>query len=223
MNIAIIDDEPVFLDIIQDYLKTITSYEIETYSFTSIKDLEQSPIPYDLLLLDIDMPDYDGIQYSQTHKDKKIIFVTNYSSRMKEAFGSNVYGFIEKTDTQESFCQEIKKVIEEIQQEKSINLKTDIGIFSFPVKDIVYGQYLSNRRVSFVVNQKLYVYKGKTLQEFMMMLGEGFYLIDRDTFINMDHVLGVVKNQVILRDVKHRLTVSSRRQKEIKELFLRRK
>lgn len=223
MNIAIVDDEPIFLEMIQDYLNNITQYEIETYSFISVHDMEKSSVLFDLLLLDIDMPDCDGIEYSKMHRDKKIIFVTNYGMRMKEAFGFNVYGFIEKSDSCELFCEKVMSVIEEIMKERTISLKTDLGMFSFLVKDIVYGQYLSNRRVSFVVDNKVYIYKGKTLQEFVDMLGDGFSLIDRDTFVNMEHVIGVVGNQVILRNIKHRLTTSARRQKEIKELFLRRR
>ena len=91
------------------------------------------------------------------------------------------------------------------------------------MKDIVYGQYLSDRRISFVVNQKSYIYKGKTFKEFVEMLGDGFYFIDRDTFINMDHVIGIVNNQVILKDIHQKLIISSRRQKEVKDIFLRRK
>ena len=31
---------------------------------------------YDFILLDIEMPDYDGIEYSKKHLDQKIIFGT---------------------------------------------------------------------------------------------------------------------------------------------------
>ena len=55
------------------------------------------------------------------------------------------------------------------------------------------------------------------------MIGDGFYFIDRDTFINMDHVIGIVNNQVILKDIHQKLIISSRRQKEVKDIFLRRK
>lgn len=41
MNIAIVDDEPIFLEMIQDYLNNITQYEIETYSFISVHDMEK--------------------------------------------------------------------------------------------------------------------------------------------------------------------------------------
>lgn len=223
MNIAIVDDEPIFLEIIQNNLQDIVNENIETYSFTSVKDMERTDTIFDFILLDIDMPDCDGIQYSIHHRDVKIVFITSHSSRMKDAFGSNVYGFIEKDDSKEMFCQKMRMVIQEISHMRTIDIKTDIGIYHFQVDDIVYGQYLSNRQISFIVRQKSYIYKGKSLQEFMMMLGDGFYLIDRNTFVNMKHVIGVVNNQVILRDIHQRFTMSARRQTEIKNIFLKRK
>ena len=223
MNIVIVDDEPMILNIIQKQLQYIHDKDIETYSFTSIQDMQKARVPIDLLLLDIDMPDCDGITYSKEHRDMKIIFVTSQGQRMKEAFGYNVYGFVEKDHLKEELCQKVIEVIKELKQERTIELKTDLGCFQFYLKDIVYGQYLSDRRISFVVNQKSYIYKGKTFKEFVEMLGDGFYFIDRDTFINMDHVIGIVNSQVILRDIHQKLIISSRRQKEVKDIFLRRK
>lgn len=55
MNIAIVDDQQEFLDIIG---KTLFDIDYDVYSFTSVFDMEKTGILFDLVLLDIDMPDY---------------------------------------------------------------------------------------------------------------------------------------------------------------------
>ncbi|WP_147573539.1 hypothetical protein [Candidatus Stoquefichus massiliensis] len=53
------------------------------------------------------MPDYDGVHYAQQHLNKYIAFITNQRRRMKEVFGRNVYGFIEKNDNEKGYYQVI--------------------------------------------------------------------------------------------------------------------
>ena len=45
MNIVIVDDEPMILNIIQKQLQYIHDKDIETYSFTSIQDMQKARVP----------------------------------------------------------------------------------------------------------------------------------------------------------------------------------
>ena len=89
ITVGIIDDEQIFCDKIKNIL--LLEFDcLRTFTYNSINELDQD---FDFMILNIDMPDYDGIDYAKANEDKKIIFVTSHNHRYKEAFGPNVYGF----------------------------------------------------------------------------------------------------------------------------------
>ena len=63
IKVAIVDDEQTICDKIKNILLKFD--DIRTYTYNSLSLLDQK---YDFILLDIEMPDYDGIEYSKKHK-----------------------------------------------------------------------------------------------------------------------------------------------------------
>ena len=72
----------------------------------------------DILILDIDMPGIDGIQeknqMQKKNRNTNIIFVTNYSERMREAFGPWVFAFVDKGDIEKDLKRILPELIERI-------------------------------------------------------------------------------------------------------------
>src|SRR5699024_2880748 len=94
IKIGIIDDQQNWLTVINDKLKT--HYQgLSLFLYRSVKEIDRDLY---FILLDIDMPDVDGIEFSKKNLDSKIVFITNYDTRIKEAFGPNVYGYISKSN-----------------------------------------------------------------------------------------------------------------------------
>lgn len=101
--IAICDDEVTWrkqaLDTVKLYeIKCKKDFEINLYK--SAEDFLIKNQSTDILLLDIQMKDISGIdlknKLSSKLSNEAIIFMTNYDSWIKEAFGRNVYGFLDK-------------------------------------------------------------------------------------------------------------------------------
>lgn len=57
VNIAVVEDEKVFHQIILSKLENSYKYEMEINCFTSVGEMEASEQHYDLILLDIEMSD----------------------------------------------------------------------------------------------------------------------------------------------------------------------
>ena len=98
ISVGIVDDEQIWINKIKEVINThFKDIQISTYQ--SVQDIDDK---HDFLLLDIDMPDADGIEFSTKNVDIKIIFVTNYDTRVWDAFGPNVYGYVRKSNLEVS-------------------------------------------------------------------------------------------------------------------------
>lgn len=222
MNIAIVDDQKEQQTIIQNKLKGINKYQFESYSFSSVFEMNESKIHFNLILLDIDMPEMNGLTYAKENVDQNIVFITGYSKYMKSAFGPNVYGFIEKTDSLEYFQQVIIDSLDRISQNHFIHIKTSDGNFSICVDHIIYVQYVRRKTLCLKLKDKEYIVSGYSLKEFSELLGSMFMFCDRDIIFNTQKVIGITSHKLILQDVSHKIGISSRRLNMVKNNYYKR-
>lgn len=214
MKIAIVDDQIEFLDIIK---KRIENLDYDIYTYISVHDMDKEGIVFDLVLLDIDMPDCDGIAYSKNHKKKNIIFITSREERMKEAFGSNIYGFIEKSDDDQRYIEVIENAIKEIRNEKYIVLKIDGIDKEFLLKDIIYIQFIAQNYISFIYQNEIYTLRGYTMKQLKEMLFNQFEYIDRATLVNKYKIIKLVDNKLYLKGINQKFMISRRRIQSIRK------
>ncbi|WP_263833882.1 response regulator [Sulfurospirillum oryzae] len=83
IKVAVIDDEQTILDMIEKYLSRTAGFEVTTFSNpqNAISRIDKS---YDVVLLDIMMPQMNGLDVLKTLLEKapelKIIMMTAYST-----------------------------------------------------------------------------------------------------------------------------------------------
>jgi two-component SAPR family response regulator len=80
INCLIVDDEPIALDILESYVRKTPFLELKGRCNGVVEALQQMQgQSIDLLFLDIQMPDVNGIEFSRTLSDKiKVIFTTAF-------------------------------------------------------------------------------------------------------------------------------------------------
>lgn len=220
MKVAIIDDQQQFLDKYSQKLKNIDDLEIDT--FLSVKDFEKKTHHIDLLLLDIDMPECDGIEYAQLHKNINIVFLTSHSDRIKDAFGTNIYGFIEKSDSHDYFINKIKDITAQINHEDYVQLKMNDSLFQLKKKDIIYAQYIHFKTIGIVYQSQQFIIKGYTLKEFQDLIGNMMIYSDKGTLINQDKILEIIGDVIYLEGISQTFQISRRRIKDFQNIVLRR-
>jgi DNA-binding LytR/AlgR family response regulator len=140
-----VDDEPLALKIIEEYaakipflqlLKTFTNPD-EAAEFLNINEVN-------LLLLDIQMPDINGIQfYKSLPKKPLVIFTTAYSEYAVEGFNVDAIDYLLKPIEYDRFLKAVYKVNEyseflssQEMQMASIFLKVDYQLMKINLKDI---------------------------------------------------------------------------------------
>ena len=215
ISIGIIDDEQVYLDKIKDIL--ITNFDdIRVYSYNSASKIDND---LDFILLDIDMPDIDGIIFSKQHRNYRIVFVTNYDARIKEAFGPNVYGYVSKGNLEEELVEKVKEVIEVIKCDYYVTFKVNGIDINIRIDDIIYCQYLGNHIVSIVYHDKKININNSSLKKVKEVLNEYFIEISQDIIINKHRIINFEDRYVYLDGINSKFEVSVRKRKLVRKSF----
>lgn len=215
ISIGIIDDEQVYLDKIKDIL--ITNFDdIRVYSYNSASKIDND---LDFILLDIDMPDIDGIIFSKQHRNYRIVFVTNYDTRIKEAFGPNVYGYVSKGNLEEELVEKVKEVIEIIKCDYYVTFKVNGIDINIRIDDIIYCQYLGNHIVSIVYHNKKININNSSLKKVKEVLNEYFIEISQDIIINKHRIINFEDRYVYLDGINSKFEVSVRKRKLVRKSF----
>jgi DNA-binding LytR/AlgR family response regulator len=114
LKFVVIDDEPLALEILDDYLKR-TDHVHSVFLFSNAGDALTHLKDHhaDVLLLDIEMPEMTGIQFLKTLPDPPLtIFTTAYRNYAFEGYELGVIDFLLKPISFKRFGQAIDKIRE---------------------------------------------------------------------------------------------------------------
>ena len=111
---AIIDDEPLALGLIAGYVKKTPSLELcGTYS-SAVQAMNELPNnPVDLLFLDIQMPDLNGLEFSKMVPEKtRIVFTTAFEQYAIDGYRANALDYLLKPISYADFSEAVGKAVE---------------------------------------------------------------------------------------------------------------
>ncbi|MBB5440129.1 DNA-binding LytR/AlgR family response regulator [Pedobacter sp. AK017] len=107
-----VDDEPLALDIIEDYVSKVPFLELIKRTENAIEALQMVQAGgVDLVFLDIQMPELTGIQFLKIANGKSnYIFTTAYSQYALESYDLNVSDYLLKPIAFDRFYKAVEKV-----------------------------------------------------------------------------------------------------------------
>lgn len=110
MKIAVIDDDPSMLDILQDLYSESDIVDIK-YTYTEPRKFiqEVAGLNFDLCFLDISMPGMDGLVIAQLLKNRPYIFITGSEDKLKDALRLDPIDVITKPFTKERIDHALDK------------------------------------------------------------------------------------------------------------------
>ncbi len=119
----IIDDEPLAINVIKNYLNDINDIVIvETFSnaIDAINYLKNNHI--DLIFLDINMPVFDGLSFIKSLEINPLIVITTaYKEYAAETYELDVTDYLVKPISFPRFMKSVNKVFSNIEKNKKIN------------------------------------------------------------------------------------------------------
>lgn len=113
-----VDDEPLALDIIEDYVSKVPFLELVKRTENAIEALQLVQAGgIDLVFLDIQMPDLTGIQFLKIANGKaNYILTTAYSQYALESYDLNVSDYLLKPIAFDRFYKAVEKVHNQLQK-----------------------------------------------------------------------------------------------------------
>jgi DNA-binding LytR/AlgR family response regulator len=203
-----IDDEPLGLDLLASFCKKISNIDLVA-KFTNVDKAKEYILnnEVDLLFLDIQMPDMNGIDfYKQFAKDKLVIFTTAFSEYAYEGFNVNAVDYLVKPFDFNRFLASCNKAIEAYSlknkiHETFISIKSDSKIYNLKASEIA----LIESKDDYV---KIYLVDGKhllskiTTKGILDILPKEFIRVHRSFIINKNHLNNISTYSVLVNNIE---------------------
>lgn len=203
MRIGICDDEREARDYITDKIKRLYPTDaILTYaSGRALLCADSLP---DILFLDIQMPQMDGIETAKKlrQKNKKIviIFVTATADYVFEAFDVGAFHYLVKPFTNEKFAEVFTNARKQIQDQKKADNATQSAFqntpgilittggkhFTIHLEDIIYAEVYDRKIIIHTLDSDIEYY-GK-MKELEKQAGEDFFRPHRAYLVNFRYI-----------------------------------
>ncbi len=216
MVIGICDDENVIRDKIEKICINETKKYCDDVVIQKYSDgREVLEKDFDILILDIEMEDVDGIvvknYFQKRKKDTIIIFVTSHNEMMSQAFGVNVMGFVTK-----SYLDNQLQVMLDNAMKRVMNTVSIEGVDS---RKVCYIQAEHVYNILHLENETEVSVRCSSADLEKMLEVVGFIRVHRTYIINMAYVDHIKDKTVVVN--KKEIPVSARLKSKLKKEYSR--
>lgn len=204
-----IDDEPLSLEIISDYVSKVSFLDLKgtfTDPFKASEMLKNEKI--DLLFLDIEMPDLTGMQFLKSLKTQPmVIFVTAYNQYAVEGFNLDAVDYLLKPIEFDRFFKAVNKAYDYHRyvnnqpqpEENYIFVKSDYQIKKINIDDITYIEGLDDYIK--IYSGEDFVLSLMTLKSILSKLpANRFIRVHRSYIVSIPHINSIQRNRISIND-----------------------
>jgi len=178
----------------------------------------EDELPFDVLLLDIQMDKMTGIELAKKLREQKddvvIIFITAVKDYVFEGYDVNALHYLLKPVDKDKLSGCLEGAYAEIKKAEKYIIINDTKV---PLSSIMYVEAQAHYIVVAAENKDYILKQGITA--FYEELGEGFMFCHRSYIVNLSAVKQIKKEEIILDNGKC-LPVSRAKYKEVNEAFI---
>lgn len=213
INCLIVDDEPLALSILEDYVNKTPYLHLAGKCngvVEVLKFMEDGNI--DLLFLDIQMPEITGLEFSQTLVDKiKVIFTTAFDQYALEGFKVNALGYLLKPFSYQEFLEAANRAKEWFEltkradqkadpsmEEDGIFVKSEYKLIKIKYNEILYIEGLKDYVKFYLAGKEwpiLTLMSLKILQE--KLPKKKFMRVHRSFIVALDKIQTIERNEIV--------------------------
>ncbi|MGL4851226.1 MAG: LytR/AlgR family response regulator transcription factor [Phocaeicola sp.] len=161
LTCAIVDDEPLARELMKSYVHKTESLELVGCYGSAVEALQKqgNQKPVQLLFLDIQMPELNGLEYSQmVSPETRIIFTTAFNQYALDSYKVNALDYLLKPISYTDFIKSVNKAIEwfelkekamseaadKVADPKFIYVKSDYKLVQIALDRILYIEGLKD-------------------------------------------------------------------------------
>ncbi len=215
MQIAVCDDEKVFLDLFSGYIKncmaTCEEYNnevtIDAYSSGELLlEAYNQGQTYDIIFLDIRMDGLNGFDTAKMIREldsrTMIVFITSLSDYIFNSFEYRPFWFLIKPVSEEKFRYVFFKALTELKHIRTREFSfftREHGLLSLEISKICYLESVL-RRIIIQTTMEQYTYYANISSEEEKLIKYDFVRIHKGYLVNMAYIQRINKNNVVLKN-----------------------
>lgn len=219
LKIAICDDDKYYTDKILDLIHQ-ENQDFDIDVFSSGSTFLSSTSKYDIIFMDVELPDANGIKLLQkNHYDSLVIIMTSHDEEVLNGYYIRAFRFLLKPIDNVLFHEALTSAINEVRKVASIEvIDKDNCICKISINDIVYAE-ASDKKTGIRTLTDFY-YTNILINKLPKIFNSDFYFVHRTYILNMNYIdkIDVKKRQVTMREGSV-LSVSRLKWTDFKETF----
>lgn len=232
LKIAVCDDEETALTIVKSAVESTFARErvsVELTACASTAELRRwmKVIPFDLLMLDIDMPQMSGIAFGHELRDRgertDIIYISSQEDKVFDSLKVQPLTFVRKNRFLEDLPEAIRLFLRQRAQQNAPDrmvLEQRDKVLTVDLKSIIYLEGARNCQMIHIAGEQEPVALRRPMQELENELGsKGFIRIHKGFLVNCEYIQLIQDNQVCLTNGIS-LPLSRRKVQETRQIFL---
>lgn len=180
---------------------------------------------YDLVLLDIEMPNLNGYELAALLKKQntscEIIFITDHLELILRSFQFKPAAFVPKNLLEAELPKALKRVMKKAKQEAPVYVtKRKSKDRIAPLKEVVYLKYVYDHEVEFTLRDGSHFSETGTMKEFESELApHGFVRIFQSCIVNMLYIARLEKDLLVLT-TGEQFTVARERRASVRQTYM---
>lgn len=222
MKIAVCDDDGIIREQIKDYLKSYS--EAAVFDYSSGKKMISSGERFDLIFLDIEMDDCNGMDIAaelrRKNIDSHIVFLTSHDEFMAEAFKVKAFRFLTKPVKREDFDEALKEAEKEINSRQMVYFTSKGANVSLWNDEIVYIESSGDGTILYDCSGKSYSITEPIKYWESILDRKMFYRIHKSYIVSLKYIKNIEKTKVTLLYTDSELTVSRRNMTRFREAYI---
>lgn len=152
LHCAIVDDEPLALSLLESYVKKTPFLKLAGKYSSAVQAMNELPgKEIDLLFLDIQMPELNGLEFSKMVDTRtRIVFTTAFGQYALDGYRVNALDYLLKPISYVDFLQAANKalqwfeLVQKPEEIDSIFVKSDYKLVQIELKKILYIEGLKD-------------------------------------------------------------------------------
>lgn len=212
MYIAICDDDSKITSRLESDIRAIFKNlkdDVDVSVFVNGTDLidtiKKEKIHYDILLLDVDMPNISGLEVAKILRETNediiiIIFISSYEKYVFDSFEYNPFRYIRKNKIKEELSIALKSAysLYKKSERRYVVIKSDDGDYRVEQSEICYFEIVKRKLFIHLANNKV-LGMWKPIKDFINEINDNnFVKIHSGCVVNMKYIKEYTSYDVIL-------------------------